>query len=163
MSDKYAPDRAMIVWKGENWLDFQVTMLLLVVIALELSDIVFAIDSCGSKLAQIPDPFMAFSSTVIAMYGLRAMFFVIAELEAICEYLKYGICIILVFIGLELIFSDKMNVSSGTVCGFIMGIFFGSIAISLISWKFKGSDAEGKDKDAVEAVEDKTAKPSEVT
>jgi len=66
----------------------------------------FALDSVSAKVAQIPDQYVAFSSSVIAMYELRAMFFSVKYLDEMYELLQYGLCLILVFIGIELILAD---------------------------------------------------------
>merc|ERR1719316_1140114 len=91
-------------------------MLLFVVLCLEFTDILFAIDSCSAKIAQIDDQFIAYSSSILAIFGLRAMFFIIKDLVDYFELLKYGLCFILVFIGVELMVSYWVDLPSSTAC-----------------------------------------------
>mmetsp|Transcript_84224 Transcript_84224/g.204225 ORF Transcript_84224/g.204225 Transcript_84224/m.204225 type:complete len:521 (+) Transcript_84224:82-1644(+) len=101
----------------------QFTLLLLVVAIIELSDVLFALDSVSAKIAQIPQQYIAFSSTCIAMYGLRALFFIVKDLVKMFELLQYGLCLILVWIGLELMLSHWLHVGAGAVCVLIASIF----------------------------------------
>jgi len=95
---------------------------------IEVWDCIFAIDSVSAKVAQIPDQFIAFSSSVIAMYGLRAMFFIIKDLVEMFELLQYGLCVILVFIGLELMLGRYFHLASSTLCCTIIAVFVVCIA-----------------------------------
>merc|ERR1719316_200309 len=110
-------------------------MLLFVVLCLEFTDILFAIDSCSAKIAQIDDQFIAYSSSILAIFGLRAMFFIIKDLVEYFELLKYGLCFILVFIGLELVLSDHLHLSSSTVLMVIGTAFAVCILASAIVQK----------------------------
>mmetsp|Transcript_91047 Transcript_91047/g.175267 ORF Transcript_91047/g.175267 Transcript_91047/m.175267 type:complete len:481 (+) Transcript_91047:54-1496(+) len=101
----------------------QATLLFLVIASLECTDVLFALDSVSAKVAQIPNQYLAFSSSVLAMYGLRAMFFIVKDLVAMFELLQYGLCLILVFIGVELMLADYINMSSSTVCVLIASVF----------------------------------------
>jgi len=116
---------AMFVYTDQGRL--QVSMLLVVTACLEVSDIMFAVDSVSAKLAQIPDAYIAFSSSAIAMYGLRAMFFIVKDLIVMFDLLKYGICLILVFIGIELMLANYIHLSSTTVLIAIGAVFIVSI------------------------------------
>jgi len=111
----------------------QVTLLFLVIASLECTDVLFALDSVSAKVAQIPNQYLAFSSSVLAMYGLRAMFFIVKDLVAMFELLQYGLCLILVFIGIELMLADYIHMSSATVCVLITSVFAvcvsGSVAL----------------------------------
>jgi len=109
----------------------QVTLLFIVVACLEFTDIVFALDSVSAKVAQIPDQYIAFSSSVIAMFGLRAMFFVMQDLVEMFDLLQYGLCIILVFIGAELLLSQYVHLAASVVCILILSVFVCCIAGSL--------------------------------
>lgn len=133
---------AMFVWDGEQGL--QVTLLLMVIFCLEATDILFAVDSVSAKVAQIPDQYVAFSSSVIAMYGLRAMFFVVEDLVEAFDLLQYGLCLILVFIGLELMFARYLHLASSTVCIMILSVFIICIVGSQVKKKFAKSDVDAK-------------------
>lgn len=88
---------------------WRATLLLLVVICLEITDVIFAIDSVSAIVAQIPDLYLAYTACVFAMLGLRALFFVIDELVSLFSLLKYGVMLILVFIGVKLILKEWVH------------------------------------------------------
>jgi len=119
--DDYDPDGRLVVQSQDGTTQF--TLLVLVVAILELSDVVFALDSVSAKIAQIPHQYIAFSSTCLAMYGLRSLFFIIKDLVEMFDLLQYGLCLILVWIGLELMLSHWLHVGAGAVCILIASIF----------------------------------------
>jgi len=125
LAEHYDEGGALFVKESEG--RWQATLLAIVVVCLECTDIIFALDSVGAKVAQIPDQYIAFSSSVLAMYGLRAMFFVIQDLVAMFDLLQYGLCMILVFIGTELMFSQYIHLAASTVCFLILSVFVISI------------------------------------
>jgi tellurite resistance protein TerC len=151
LHEDYDPDgEACFIWDKESG-KLKVTILVMVITCLEFADILFALDSVSAKIAQIPDQYIAFSSSVIAMYGLRAMFFIIQDLVHMFELLKYGLCLILIFIGVELMFAKYLHLASSTVCILIVGIFVVCIIASR-AMKFKEesrdnlADAKGSKK-----------------
>merc|ERR1719271_379303 len=98
-------------------------MLVPVIVCLEITDIVFAVDSVSAKVAQIPDVYIAYSSSVLAMFGLRAMFFIVRDLVDMFDMLKYGLCFILVFIGIELLLEDRVQLPAQVVCVLVVSVF----------------------------------------
>jgi len=121
------------------------TLLFLVVICLEVSDILFAVDSVSAIVAQVPDLFLAYTSAVFAMLGLRAMFFIVDELVQLFQFLKYGVAAILVFIGVKLILGKLVHIPPGVVCV----ILFATLGLSIfVSWVYdKYFDSQAKDED----------------
>jgi len=119
----------------------QVTVLFVVIWILEVTDIIFAVDSVSAKISQIPQEYIA-SSSVLAMFGLRATFFIVQDLVHMFDLLKYGLCIILIFIGLELMFSQWLKLQSSTVCLLILVVFFSSIALSTLKGCCKTKEDE---------------------
>lgn len=107
------------------------TLLVLVIVCLEFTDIFFAIDSVSAKVAQIPDYYIAYSSSVIAIFGLRAMFFVVQDMVDSFDLMKYGLCLILVFIGIELMISDWVQLPAHVVCVVIVSVFAVGVAGSV--------------------------------
>jgi len=142
---------AMFVWDNERGL--QVTLLLMVIFCLEATDILFAVDSVSAKVAQIPDQYIAFSSSVIAMYGLRAMFFVVQDMVEMFDLLQYGLCLILVFIGIELMFARYLHLASSTVCIMIIAVFTICIIGSQVKKKLVKSNPEKDKLDEVKSEE----------
>ena len=100
-----------------------VTPLFMVLIALETTDLVFAVDSVPAVLAISRDPFIVWTSNIFAILGLRALFFLVAGILPYFRYLKVGLSLILVFIGVKMLTSDiyhmPTTVSLGTVGGIL--------------------------------------------
>jgi tellurite resistance protein TerC len=86
------------------------TPLLLVLLVVEWSDLVFAIDSIPAIFAVTRDPFLVYSSNVFAILGLRALFFVLAGMMDQFVYLRAGVAVILVFVGLKMTLSAWVHV-----------------------------------------------------
>ncbi len=99
------------------------TLLLIVLVVIEGTDVVFAVDSIPAILAVTNDPFIVFSSNILAILGLRALFFTIAALLERLRYLHYGLGIVLVLIGAKMCASDFVKVppliSFAVTCGII--------------------------------------------
>jgi len=108
---------------------WRATMLFLVVCCLEISDLLFAVDSVSAIVAQVNDLFLAYTSVIFAMLGLRATFFIIDVLVKLFSLLKYGVAAVLVFIGLKLIISKIYVVPSGLVCC----VLFVTLSMSMIA------------------------------
>jgi tellurite resistance protein TerC len=120
------------------------TMLVPVIFCLEVTDILFAVDSVSAKVAQIPDVYIAYSSSVLAMFGLRAMFFVIQDMVEAFDLLKYGLCFILVFIGIELLLADHVELPVHVVCVVICSVLLVCVAASALQrlWSHRRHHAE---------------------
>jgi len=147
---------AIFVWDKKTG-KLQLSLLFVVIFIVEFSDIVFALDSVSAKVAQIPNQYIAFSSSVMAMYGLRAMFFIVQDLVEMFDLLKYGLGVILVFIGVELMFGHWIHISSGLECVLIVGTFVLCIIASHVKSRFwPGDDAV---EDAAEEAAEETLGP----
>lgn len=131
LSSQYG-QKAAIFQRGRDG-RMRATLLLVVVVCLEVTDLLFAVDSCTAKVAQIPNQYISFSSSVVAMFGLRAMFFVVEDLVGMFHLLKYGLSVILVFIGLQLVLSPYLHLSASAVCVLILAIFGVSVVGSCLS------------------------------
>jgi len=112
------------------------TMLFLVVCCLEVSDVLFAVDSVSAIVAQVNDLFLAYTSAVFAMLGLRAMFFVIDQLAQMFSLLKYGVSAVLVFIGVKLIVSRMYHIPPGVVCVVLVSAIGFSMVCSVLADKW---------------------------
>jgi len=88
------------------------TPLLLALVLIELSDVVFALDSVPAIFGVTLDPFIVFTSNVFAILGLRSMYFVLARLIDRFEYLHFGLSAVLVFIGAKMLLSRWLHVPS---------------------------------------------------
>jgi len=107
------------------------TPLLLVLLVVEWSDLVFAIDSIPAIFAVTRDPFIVYSSNVFAILGLRALFFVLAGMMDRFEYLKPGVAAILVFVGVKMVLSGVVHVPTTVSLGVILVVLVGSVLLSL--------------------------------
>jgi len=109
------------------------TLMVPLIFCIELSDLIFAVDSVSAKVAQIPNQYIAYSSSVLALLGLRAMYFVIDDLVRYFDQLKYGVCFILVFIGGELMISGRYQLPEWVVCIVIVSVCNFCIVLSLLN------------------------------
>jgi tellurite resistance protein TerC len=107
------------------------TPLLLVVLVVEWSDLVFAIDSIPAIFAVTRDPFLVYSSNVFAILGLRALYFVLAGMLDKFVYLKPGISFILIFVGLKMLLSGWFHVPILLSLGVIVTTLALAIVLSL--------------------------------
>lgn len=130
------------------------TMLFLVVCCLEISDLLFAVDSVSAIVAQVNDLFLAYTSAVFAMLGLRATFFIIDVLVKLFSLLKYGVGAVLVFIGIKLIISHFYHIPPAVVCAVLVTAIAGSMIASVTQQELE-KKAEGK---AVSEVTERMAK-----
>lgn len=115
---------------------YRPTRLVLVVVCLEVTDLVFAVDSVSAIVAQIPDLFLAYTACVFAMLGLRAMFFAIDELVKMFALLAYGVAFILIFLGCKLILRSWIHIPPKIVCTILVSTLLFSVFASLIQDKF---------------------------
>jgi tellurite resistance protein TerC len=107
------------------------TPLLLVVLVIEWSDLVFAIDSIPAIFAITRDPFLVYSSNVFAILGLRALFFVLAGMMDKFAYLKPGVALILVFVGAKMALSAWLHVPILASLAVILLTLGGAVGLSL--------------------------------
>eukprot|EP00438_Fugacium_kawagutii_P031661 Skav207330 [mRNA] locus=scaffold3027:269477:272816:- [translate_table: standard] len=114
-----------------SW-EFRATMLFLVVCCLEISDLIFAVDSVSAIVAQVNDLFLAYSSAVFAMLGLRATFFIIDVLVHMFELLKYGVSAVLIFIGVKLILAHHYTIEPHIVVFVLIGCIGASMVASVL-------------------------------
>lgn len=108
------------------------TPMLLALIMVEISDVVFAVDSIPAVFAVTQDPFLVFTANVFAILGLRSLFFVLARMLDRFQYLKYGLAIVLVFVGVKLlILWFGWHIPSLVSLGVVLGTLGGAVVFSL--------------------------------
>jgi len=107
------------------------TPLLAVLVLVEVTDLVFAVDSVPAVLAISREQFIAFSSNAFAILGLRALYFVLADIRHRFEYLEQGIAAILVFVGLKMAISLWVHIPTGVSLGVIAIVLATSMLWSL--------------------------------
>lgn len=123
-------------WEGNAFIvrtytGWYATPLLLVVLFVEWSDLVFAIDSIPAIFAVTRDPFIVYSSNVFAILGLRAMFFVLAGVMDRFVYLKPAVAGILVYVGLKMLLNGLVHIPTAVSLAVIVAALTGGIVASL--------------------------------
>ncbi|HBL4669480.1 TPA: TerC family protein [Salmonella enterica subsp. enterica serovar Derby] len=104
------------------------TPLLLVLIMVEFSDVIFAVDSIPAIFAVTTDPFIILTSNLFAILGLRAMYFLLSGVAERFSMLKYGLAVILVFIGIKMLIVDFYHIP----IAISLGVVFGILTITLV-------------------------------
>lgn len=118
------------------------TPLLLVVGVIEATDILFAVDSIPAIFAISTDPFILYSSNIFAILGLRALYFLLANFITMFRFLRYGLAVILSFIGFKMLLADFVKIPSVLSLLIVAGILAFSVVMSLIikTSKIQNSD-----------------------
>jgi len=116
------------------------TPLLLVLIAIEITDVIFAVDSIPAIFAITDDPFIVYTSNIFAILGLRALYFLLAGVIDRFHPLKIGLALVLIFVGAKMLIADYYKVPIGVSLGVIAAILGGSVAASLV-WPKRVSSA----------------------
>lgn len=114
------------------------TLLVPLIFCVIVADVIFAVDSVSAKVAQIPDVYIDYSSSVFALLGMRAMFFVLDDLVKYFELLKYGVSFILIFIGVELMAAGRFQLPEWIVLLGIVTVFNVCIVASVLIKNFNG-------------------------
>lgn len=110
-----------------------VTPLLLVLVSVELTDVVFAIDSIPAIMAVTLDPFLVYTSNALAMLGMRSLYFALAGLLPRFVYLHHGLSAILVFVGVKMLAADFVKVPTTVSLCVILGIILCAVVASLLN------------------------------
>lgn len=108
------------------------TPLMVVLIVVETTDVVFAVDSIPAVLAITHDPFIVYTSNVFAILGLRALYFALAGIMNIFHLLHYGLSVILVFVGVKMILSHWFKIPVTLALGVVAGVLLISVLVSLL-------------------------------
>ncbi|HDK5894755.1 TerC family protein [Klebsiella pneumoniae] len=118
------------------------TPLLLVLILVELSDVIFAVDSIPAIFAVTTDPFIVLTSNLFAILGLRAMYFLLAGIAERFSMLKYGLSVILVFIGVKMLIVDFYHIPVAISLGVVGGIL--AVTLLINAWVNRQHDKQRK-------------------
>lgn len=111
------------------------TPLFIALLFIEVSDLIFAVDSIPAILAITSDPFIVYTSNVFAILGLRSLYFVVARFAELFEYLHYGLGAILIFVGIKMLLVDTYKVPTPLALSIVAGILCISIVLSI--WKMR--------------------------
>jgi tellurite resistance protein TerC len=111
---------------------FYFTPLFLVLVTIEVTDVVFAVDSIPAIFAVTSDPFLVYTSNIFAILGLRALFFVIASMLDKFTYLQYGLALVLSFVGTKMLIVDWYKVPITYSLLTIITLLGGSVVASIV-------------------------------
>ncbi len=109
------------------------TPLMLVLIMIGATDIVFAVDSIPAIFALTDDPFIVMTANIFAILGLRALYFLLADLADRFQYLSYGLAAVLVFIGVKMLLIDVYKIPIGISLSVVAALILVSIVVSLLA------------------------------
>jgi tellurite resistance protein TerC len=129
MTEKFAGSKFFIRSGGR----YLATPLFVVLIVVETTDLIFALDSIPAVLAISQDPFIVYTSNVFAILGLRALYFALAGAMESFHYLRYGLAGVLSFVGCKMIIAEFYKIPIGVALGVVGGILGFTILFSL--WK----------------------------
>lgn len=108
------------------------TPLLVVVAVIEFTDLLFAVDSIPAIFAISDDPFILYTSNIFAILGLRALYFLLANFIHMFRLLKYGLAVILTFIGIKMVIAPVVHITSPVSLAIVGGVLLVSVLLSLM-------------------------------
>ena len=109
---------------------------------IEISDVVFALDSVPAIFGVTLDPFIVFTSNIFAILGLRSLYFAIASLIGRFEYLKVGLSFVLIFIGVKMTIAPWVPIGSFTSLAVVAGLLGSSVIFSIVKTRRPGDARE---------------------
>ena len=128
VTDHYEDGRFFIK-KNSQYL---ATPLFVVLIVVETTDIIFALDSVPAILAITTDPFIVYTSNVFAILGLRSLYFALAGMMRLFHYLNYGLSAILAFVGMKMLISGIYKIPIGIALGVVASVLIISVLASIV-------------------------------
>ena len=131
VTDQLHGERFFIMKEEAGKLVRYATPLFLVLILVEITDLIFAVDSIPAIFAITTDPFIVLTSNIFAILGLRAMYFLLADMADRFSLLKYGLAIVLMFIGVKMLLIDLFKIPVAVSLGIVAAIIGTSIVLSL--------------------------------
>ena len=111
------------------------TPLLLVLVSIEVTDVIFALDSIPAIFAVTSDPFIVYTSNIFAILGLRSLYFLLAGVMHKFQYLKIGLALVLAFVGTKMVLADIYKIPIAASLGVVAALITGSVILSL--WRSK--------------------------
>ncbi len=108
------------------------TPLFLVLVVVETSDVVFAVDSVPAVFAVTQDPFVVYTSNIFAILGLRSLYFLVSGMMSRFRYLKVGLSVVLLFVGVKILIADYFHIPTPWSLGVLALIIGGSVLASML-------------------------------
>jgi len=140
ITDEYHGQKFFVLKDGIRY----ATPMFIVLVLVEATDLIFAVDSIPAIFAVTSDPFIVFTSNIFAILGLRAMYFLLADMAERFHLLKYGLAVILMFIGVKMLLLDIYKIPVGIALGIVGLILVVSVAASLAASRRTGPQADDK-------------------
>ncbi len=128
ITERFEGQRFFVLQQGRRF----ATPLLIVLGVVESTDLMFAVDSIPAVLAISHDPFIVYTSNVFAILGLRALYFLLAGVLGLFYYLRYGLGLVLAFVGLKMLITDLYKIPISISLAVIAAILAASVVASLI-------------------------------
>ena len=129
ITNEYHAEKFIVTKDGVRWF----TPLFLVLILIEASDLVFAVDSIPAIFAITTDPFVVFTSNIFAIMGLRALYFLMADVADRFHLLKYGLAMVLTFIGAKMLIAPWYHVPVQASLAIVAVLIGASVVASLVA------------------------------
>ena len=123
-------DPKFFVRNPQDGLRLYATPLLVVLLVIETTDLLFAVDSIPAVLAITLNAFIVYTSNVFAILGLRSMYFAVSRLMKLFRFLRYGLAAMLVLVGLKMLTADYFRIPTAVMLGVVAGVILISIAMS---------------------------------
>jgi TerC family integral membrane protein len=128
VTEHYHADHFFVKQAGH----YAATPLFIVLLVVETTDVIFAVDSIPAILGITMDPFLVYTSNVFAILGLRALYFALAGVMRLFHYLHYGLSAILVFVGAKMLLADVYKLPVGVALGVVAGLLLIAVFASLM-------------------------------
>jgi tellurite resistance protein TerC len=128
LTESYEGDRFFVKRLGRC----VATPLFIVVVVVETTDIVFALDSIPAAFAITLDPFIVYTSNVFAILGLRALYFALAGIMRLFYYLRHGLVIVLMFVGVKMLIANFYEIPTGIALGVVAFVLLFAVIASII-------------------------------
>ncbi len=128
------------------------TPLLLTLVAVEVSDLIFAFDSIPAIFAVTRDPFIVFTSNIFAILGLRSLYFLLAAVIDRFVYLKPALAVVLLFVGAKMMLAEVLEIPIGVSLGVILAVLGGAVGASMAATRVQPAHgARGRERDGPDA------------
>lgn len=128
MTDKFHDEKFFVVQNGVRYM----TPLFLVLMMIESTDLIFAVDSIPATLSVTKSAFIAYTSNIFAILGLRSLYFAFSGVVGLFRFLSYALSVVLIFIGVKMLIESYYKIPTSYSLGFVLGIIALSIVCSLI-------------------------------
>jgi tellurite resistance protein TerC len=129
ITDQFHADKFWITENGVRWF----TPMFLVLVLIEFSDVIFAMDSIPAIFAITNDPFIVFTSNIFAILGLRALYFLLADMAERFHLLKFGLAIVLIFVGTKMLIVEWFKIPVAVSLGVVVSVLGTSMLLSLLA------------------------------